>query len=134
MDVRVTQGLGAEVAVGGVAGQQRPAEVIHGADGALGGGLVARLVQGAGFSVGVQEDVGVGVDEAGQDVEAAEVDVGGGDVGGEGGGALVEGGDEAGGGGYGEGDVREEFFEGGGEEGGGVDGEGGGGGGGGGAG
>lgn len=63
--------------------------MVSSADDALDEGLIAHLVERGSFGVGVQEYVGVGVYEAGEDREAAEVDVWWGDGGGEGDGAVV---------------------------------------------
>lgn len=49
--------------------------MVSSADDALHEGLITHLVECGSFGVGVQEDVGVGVHEAGEHREAAEVDV-----------------------------------------------------------
>ena len=88
-DVGVGGALGAEIADGGEARHESGAQVIDGAGGAQGESLVRDLIVPGSFVVGVEQDVGVAFDEAGEQGGAGEVDdlgVGGVDGGGGSGG------------------------------------------------
>ena len=88
-DIGVGGAFGAEIADGGEAGHQRGAQVIDGAGGAQGEAFVRDLIVPRRFVVGVEQDVGVAFDQAGEQGGAGEVDdlgVGGVDGGGGSGG------------------------------------------------
>ena len=72
--VRVARALGAEIALGGEAGEQRGARVIHGARGAQRQRLVQHLVVPAGLVVRMQEEMAVAFDESRQQRRASEID------------------------------------------------------------
>ena len=85
LDIGVAGALGAEVAHGGEAGHQGGAQMIDGAGGAQGEALVHHLVVPRGLVVGVEQNVRVAFDQAGQQGRAGQVDhlgVGGVDGGG----------------------------------------------------
>ena len=65
MGVDAAEAFGAEVAVGGVAGEEGGAQVGGGADDAVDGGLGCGLELGGDLRVGGKEDVGVRIYEAG---------------------------------------------------------------------
>ena len=73
-DIGVGGALGAQIADRGEARHEGGAQVIHGARDAQGEAFVSHLIVPRSFVVGVEQDVGVAFDEAGEQRGAGEID------------------------------------------------------------
>ncbi len=74
LDIGVAGALGAQVAHGGEAGHERGAQVVDGARGAQSEALMRHLVVPDGLVVGMQEDVGMALDQARHQGGARQLD------------------------------------------------------------